>query len=192
MEVLSHINKRAKLNKSIKLPFDALLQQFTDEKLSAMVKNFTIIYLEMCVDRMTVDETAKHIASFLKGISRRPEPQRITILHMILPVRIFWEVSLINVLMRIYVDRRYQNGIWVLRNKKGHAKVSLGSTAILKILQSCYGSFWISCCISRPRQIAHRQNKAHQYILDWARRLSTMSPIRAKLAGHIRALRQQR
>ncbi|KAI8147438.1 proteasome stabiliser-domain-containing protein [Fennellomyces sp. T-0311] len=93
MEVLSHINRRAKLNKSIKLPFDALLQQFMDEKISAMVKNFTIIYLEMCVDRMAVDETAQHISSFLKGISRRPESQRVTIFHMILPALQKWSMS---------------------------------------------------------------------------------------------------
>ena len=90
MELLSHINKRAKLNKSIKLPFEALLQQYMDDKLSAMIKNFTIIYLEMCVDRMTIEETAKHIPNLLKGISRRPEPQRITIFHMILPVWILY------------------------------------------------------------------------------------------------------
>ncbi|KAI9491193.1 proteasome stabiliser-domain-containing protein [Zychaea mexicana] len=93
MELLSHINRRAKLNKSIKLPFDALLQQFMNDELSAMVKNFTIIYLEMCVDRMDIDETAKHIPSLLKGISRRPEPQRVTIFHMILPALQKWDMT---------------------------------------------------------------------------------------------------
>ncbi|KAG2227610.1 hypothetical protein INT45_002295 [Circinella minor] len=93
MELLSHINKRAKLNKSIKLPFEALLQQYMDDKLSAMIKNFTIIYLEMCVDRMTIEETAKHIPSLLKGISRRPEAQRITIFHMVLPALQKWDMK---------------------------------------------------------------------------------------------------
>ncbi|KAG0174143.1 hypothetical protein DFQ29_007586 [Apophysomyces sp. BC1021] len=86
MDILSHINKRVKSNQSIKLPFDNLLAQFTDVKVSMFVKNFTLIYLEMCLGRMTPEETANHIPSFLRGIARRPASQRLTLLHMTLPV----------------------------------------------------------------------------------------------------------
>lgn len=88
MELLSHINKRAKPNTSIKLPFEALVKQLVDDQVSIFVKNFTIIYLEMCVERMTPEETVQHIPSFLKGIARRPESQRTAIFHMVLPVSI--------------------------------------------------------------------------------------------------------
>ncbi|CAO3648650.1 unnamed protein product [Cunninghamella echinulata] len=33
MDILSHINKRIKSNENIKLPFDSLLAQFTNDKL---------------------------------------------------------------------------------------------------------------------------------------------------------------
>lgn len=89
MEILSHINKRVKANAKIKLPFEALLNQFTNEQVSTFVKNFTLIYLEMSALRLTPEETAKHLPEFLKGISLRPPPQRIALLHIVLPVIIF-------------------------------------------------------------------------------------------------------
>ncbi|KAI9262116.1 armadillo-type protein [Phascolomyces articulosus] len=47
----------------------------------------------MSVDRMTIEETAKYIPSLLKDISRRPESQRITIFHMILPALQKWDMK---------------------------------------------------------------------------------------------------
>lgn len=88
MEILSHINKRVKANTSIKLPFEALLSQFIDDKVSVFVKNFTLIYLEMSALRLTPEETANHLPQFLKGISLRPLQQRIALLHIVLPVNI--------------------------------------------------------------------------------------------------------
>ncbi|KAF7732558.1 hypothetical protein EC973_003305 [Apophysomyces ossiformis] len=86
MDILSHINKRVKPNLSIKLPFNNLLSQFTDAGVSGFVKNFTLIYLEMCVARMTPEEIANHVPSFLRGIAGRPAPQRLTLLQMTIPV----------------------------------------------------------------------------------------------------------
>jgi proteasome component ECM29 len=86
MEILSHINKRVKANVSIKLPFESLLSQLTDEKVTAFVKNFTLIYLEMSVQRMEAEDIAKHLPAFLKNISTRPQQQRIILLHIVLPV----------------------------------------------------------------------------------------------------------
>lgn len=93
MEILSHINKRVKPNKNIKLPLDALINQFTDDKVPMFVKNFTIIYLEMSIERLSLEEIAVHIPNLIRGISRRPTPQRTTIFHMILPVAIFIDIS---------------------------------------------------------------------------------------------------
>jgi proteasome component ECM29 len=86
MEILSHINKRVKANTTIKLPFESLLQQFTDDKVSTFVKNFTLIYLDMGASRLTPEELAKHLPEFLRGISLRPAPQIIALLHIVLPV----------------------------------------------------------------------------------------------------------
>lgn len=86
MEILSHINKRVKATTIIKLPFEALLNQFTNDQVSTFVKNFTLIYLEMSALRLSPEETAKHLPEFLNGISLRPPQQRIALLHIILPV----------------------------------------------------------------------------------------------------------
>ncbi|KAI9024387.1 proteasome stabiliser-domain-containing protein [Phycomyces nitens] len=93
MEILSHINKRVKANQRIRLPFDALLAQFSDKSVSVFVKNFTVIYLEMAVQRMDPEETAKHIPSLLIGISRRPVAQQLTLLHMVLPILRHWKLG---------------------------------------------------------------------------------------------------
>ncbi|KAI8088970.1 proteasome stabiliser-domain-containing protein [Halteromyces radiatus] len=93
MDILSHINKRIKSNDNVKLPFDSLLDQFSNNDVSNFVKNFTIIYLEMCVKRLTPEETAVHIPKFLQGISKRPVSQRITLLHMVLPALKKWTLD---------------------------------------------------------------------------------------------------
>ncbi|KAG2172756.1 hypothetical protein INT43_000103 [Umbelopsis isabellina] len=84
--ILAHINKRVKPNTQIKLPFEALLNQYNDPNVGAFVKNFTIIYLDMAYSRLAAEEAAKFIPRLLPGISKRPAAQRITILHMALPV----------------------------------------------------------------------------------------------------------
>jgi proteasome component ECM29 len=63
-----------------------LLNQFNDPNVGVFVKNFTIIYLEMAYSRLPAEEAATFIPKLLPGIAARPAPQRITILHMVLPV----------------------------------------------------------------------------------------------------------
>jgi proteasome component ECM29 len=86
MTILSHVNKRVKTNNNIKLPFDALLAQFTNSQVSAFVKNFTLIYLEMSASRQSPEEIVNRLPELLRGISQRPVQQRIQLLHVILPV----------------------------------------------------------------------------------------------------------
>ncbi|KAI9480308.1 MAG: proteasome stabiliser-domain-containing protein [Benjaminiella poitrasii] len=93
MEILSHINKRVKANNNIHLPFQALLNQFTDPSVSTFVKNFTLIYLEMATSRMSPEETAEYLPAFLTGISLRPSQQRISLLHIVLPVLNRWKME---------------------------------------------------------------------------------------------------
>jgi proteasome component ECM29 len=86
MEILSHINKRVKTNATIQLPFESLLEQFTNPQISVFVKNFTLIYLEMAATRLSPEQTAAYLPQFLSGISLRPVQQRIPLLHIVLPV----------------------------------------------------------------------------------------------------------
>jgi proteasome component ECM29 len=86
MQILSHINKRVKTNTTIQLPFQSLLDQFINSEISVIVKNFTLIYLEMAAVRLSPEETASHLPQFLSGISLRPVQQRIPLLHIVLPV----------------------------------------------------------------------------------------------------------
>ncbi|OBZ85602.1 Proteasome-associated protein ECM29 [Choanephora cucurbitarum] len=93
MEILSHINKRVKTNSSIQLPFDALLAQLTNASVSVFVKNFTLIYLGMATQRMSPEAVARHLPDFLRKISKRPAPQRISLLHIVLPVLPKWKMD---------------------------------------------------------------------------------------------------
>lgn len=141
MVVLSHINKRVKTNLAIKLPFDALLTQFTDEKVNTFVKNFTVIYLDMAVKRMDVDAIAKHIPSLVRGISKRPDPQRVAAFHMMLPVSRYLRRCESPILKTFYY-RRYENIRWSLASKRKPATVLLNLTKIQKTPRSCSASFW--------------------------------------------------
>ncbi|KAI8073997.1 proteasome stabiliser-domain-containing protein [Gongronella butleri] len=93
MEILTHVSKRVKANVAIELPFDALMEQFCNDENPAIVKNFTIIYLDMCIKRLPADKIAKHIPQLLHGLSKRPIAQRATILHMVLPALRKWHLE---------------------------------------------------------------------------------------------------
>lgn len=51
MEVLTHINKRVKMQPQVKLPTEALLAQYGDASLPHLVHNFTIMYLETALSK---------------------------------------------------------------------------------------------------------------------------------------------
>ncbi|ORX62567.1 ARM repeat-containing protein [Hesseltinella vesiculosa] len=93
MELLAHINKRVKSNQAIELPFDVLLDQYCDPQISAFVKNFTIIYLDMGMKRFDAEKTASYIPKLLTGISKRPAPHRATLMHMVLPALRQWHME---------------------------------------------------------------------------------------------------
>ncbi|KAG0303005.1 hypothetical protein BGZ98_007067, partial [Dissophora globulifera] len=82
--ILTHINKRVRPKPSIKLPVTALLQQFSEQS-SVLVKNFTLIYVEMGYERIPQEDKETALPNLIKGISRRPVAQQTTLTHMILP-----------------------------------------------------------------------------------------------------------
>lgn len=55
LEILAHINKRVKPQPSILLPVKDLLDQYLDPEVPAIVKNFSIIYLEMGFYRLPLE-----------------------------------------------------------------------------------------------------------------------------------------
>ncbi|KAI8639177.1 proteasome stabiliser-domain-containing protein [Parasitella parasitica] len=93
VEILSHISKRVKTNDNVKLPFDTLLSQFTNPSVPTSVKNVTLIYLGMAASRLSPEETAHHVPELLRNISKRPNQQRIPLLHIVLPVLIKWKMD---------------------------------------------------------------------------------------------------
>ncbi|KAG0252530.1 hypothetical protein DFQ27_008011 [Actinomortierella ambigua] len=83
--ILTHINKRIRSKPEIKLPLPGLLQQFTDSP-SVLVRNFSLMYIEMGFPRITQEEKSGHLPRLVKGISKRPAAQQVTLLHIILPI----------------------------------------------------------------------------------------------------------
>ncbi|KAF8941099.1 hypothetical protein BGZ58_002205 [Dissophora ornata] len=76
--------KRIRPKPSIKLPVPALLLQFSEQS-SVLVKNFTLIYIEMGYERIPQEDKVAVLPQLVKGISRRPVAQQTTLVHMILP-----------------------------------------------------------------------------------------------------------
>ncbi|KAF9574748.1 hypothetical protein EC968_005534 [Mortierella alpina] len=82
--ILTHINKRIRPKPSIKLPLHPLLLQFSQNS-SVLVKNFTLIYIEMGYERITLEDKVALLPQLIKGLARRPLAQQTTLIHMILP-----------------------------------------------------------------------------------------------------------
>ncbi|KAG0093814.1 hypothetical protein BGZ92_001559 [Podila epicladia] len=82
--ILTHVNKRVRPKPAIQLPVASLLQQFTTNP-SVMVKNFTLIYIEMGFERIPLEEKTVALPQLIKGISKRPAAQQTTLIHLVLP-----------------------------------------------------------------------------------------------------------
>eukprot|EP01135_Chromosphaera_perkinsii_P004716 Nk52_evm27s294 gene=Nk52_evmTU27s294 len=86
MEILSHLNKRIKDQTHIQLPVTALVEQYMNEDLPIIMKNFTLIYLEMGFERLpTVEEKINLCALLLKSIRDKPVGHRVSIMKLLLP-----------------------------------------------------------------------------------------------------------
>ncbi|KAF9969044.1 hypothetical protein BGZ73_008786, partial [Actinomortierella ambigua] len=83
--ILTHVNKRIRPKPDIKLPLQGLLQQFADNQ-SVLVKNFSLMYIEMGFQRITHEEKKGYMPQLIKGVSKRPAAQQVTLLHILLPI----------------------------------------------------------------------------------------------------------
>lgn len=56
LDILSHVNKRVRGHEQIKLPLEALLDLFLAETSAPLVKNFAVVYVEMAMERSSVEQ----------------------------------------------------------------------------------------------------------------------------------------
>lgn len=80
--MLSHINKRVKDQASIKLPIRELLKLYQSPDSTSMVKNFSVVYMEMAYDRASLDEQTEVVGALLSGLSNAPAQHQDVILRM--------------------------------------------------------------------------------------------------------------
>lgn len=88
MQMLSNINVRIKSDQVLRLPVSAIFEQLLSPQVQAIVKNFTIIYLDMGYSRLPLEEKLVLLPKLLTNISLKPLAHQTIILHMVLPVRI--------------------------------------------------------------------------------------------------------
>ncbi|XP_024544607.1 proteasome adapter and scaffold protein ECM29 [Selaginella moellendorffii] len=75
-EMLSHINKRVKEQLSIKLPLAELLGVYRRPDAAVIVKNFSLVYIEMAFDRSTSEEQIAIVPEMLTGLASFPPLHR--------------------------------------------------------------------------------------------------------------------
>ena len=86
MQMLSNINVRVKSDQVLKLPVTALYEQLLNPQISAIVKNFSIIYLDMGYVRLPLEEKLALLPKLLVNISQKQPAHQTVIFHMVLPV----------------------------------------------------------------------------------------------------------
>ncbi|CAM6051034.1 unnamed protein product [Sphagnum compactum] len=87
MEILTHINKRVKDQVSIKLPLIDLLKLYQSPDAVPMVRNFSIVYIEMAFERSTVEEKSELVPSLMLGVSTLPAQHQDMVLRMAVKVK---------------------------------------------------------------------------------------------------------
>ena len=77
LELLSHVNKRVKGHDNIKLPLLPLLEVYNQENAPPLVRNFSLVYVEMACDRATLEERFEAVSG--------NESNHLVILQVVLP-----------------------------------------------------------------------------------------------------------
>ncbi|XP_020682977.1 proteasome adapter and scaffold protein ECM29 [Dendrobium catenatum] len=86
MEILTHVNKRVKHRLEIGLPVLELWKIYCEATGFPMVRNFCIVYIEMCFDRLPAEEKANMAPDLLVNVSKLPTQHQDIILRIILKV----------------------------------------------------------------------------------------------------------
>lgn len=82
MEMLTHINRRVKDQPAIHLPVWDLWKLYQSAD-SPMVKNFSIVYIEMAFDRLHMEEKINFAPELLNGLSKLPGQHQDILLRIV-------------------------------------------------------------------------------------------------------------
>uniref|UniRef100_A0A0N7Z9K2 Putative proteasome-associated protein ecm29 n=1 Tax=Rhodnius neglectus TaxID=72488 RepID=A0A0N7Z9K2_9HEMI len=72
VELLSHISKRVKASKSVKLPLDSLVELYQNPNASIFIINFTIIYIKMGFVRLPKEKKVDLLPILIKAAENKP------------------------------------------------------------------------------------------------------------------------
>ncbi|GLJ38855.1 hypothetical protein SUGI_0791890 [Cryptomeria japonica] len=83
MEMLTHINKRVKDQPTIRLPILDLWNLYQSLDAAPIVKNFSIVYIEMAFDRLPMEEKLNFAPELLYGLSKLPVQHQDILLRIV-------------------------------------------------------------------------------------------------------------
>ncbi|XP_076926250.1 uncharacterized protein LOC143589348 isoform X1 [Bidens hawaiensis] len=86
MEILSHVNKRVKHQQQIGLPLEELWHLYMEDNAALMVRNFSIVYVEMAIDRVSKEQKENIAPTMIANISKLPSQHQDIILRIVLKV----------------------------------------------------------------------------------------------------------
>ncbi|GKU93489.1 hypothetical protein SLEP1_g7081 [Rubroshorea leprosula] len=86
LEILSHVNKRVKHQPEIGLPLMDLWKMYSELNASPMVKNFSIIYIEMAFEWINLKEKENMAPMLLANISKLPQQHQEIIMRIAVKV----------------------------------------------------------------------------------------------------------
>ncbi|XP_010271892.1 PREDICTED: proteasome-associated protein ECM29 homolog isoform X2 [Nelumbo nucifera] len=86
MEILTHVNKRVKNQPEIGLPFSELWKIYREADAAPMVKNFSIVYIEMAFERLCVEDKANIAPDLIGNVSKFPPQHQDIILRIVAKV----------------------------------------------------------------------------------------------------------
>ncbi|KAL1347958.1 uncharacterized protein [Arachis hypogaea] len=86
LEILSHVNKRVKLQPDIGLPLSELWELYSESGATPIIRNFCIVYIEMAFQRVSAKEKEDLAPILLVNISKLPLQHQEIILRIIVKV----------------------------------------------------------------------------------------------------------
>ncbi|CAL5190433.1 unnamed protein product [Lathyrus oleraceus] len=86
LEILSHVNKRVKLQSDIGLPLTELWKLYSEPGAAPMIRNFCIVYIEMAFQRVDAKVKEDLAPELLMNISKLPIQHQEIILRIIVKV----------------------------------------------------------------------------------------------------------
>jgi proteasome component ECM29 len=86
LEILSHVNKRVKLQSDIGLPLTELWKLYSESGAAPMIRNFCIVYIEMAFQRVNAQVKEDLAPDLLVNISKLPIQHQEIILRVVVKV----------------------------------------------------------------------------------------------------------